>query len=144
MAASDAKRVIPNRQRRRIRKALNVVSGKVHAAIRSTINIVSDVVPLIIAAQENRLTFRQIHVEPGNVSVQARGCLRIEAKASGIQSITNSRVVDRIPKGGAGKNGQRSRIDARSLTVRRQVSCIDLISSQTSNTRWSTGRTGRI
>src|SRR5215510_11533105 len=144
MATGNTPRVIPNRQCWCIRQALNVVCGKVHAAIRSAINVTSYVVPLIIAAQEKRLTLGQIHVKPGDVGVQACWCLGVEAEASSIQPITNSRVIDRIAKSGSGKNGQRRRIHAGSLTICCQVTSVNLSGPQTGNTGRSTGRTGWI
>src|SRR5215813_9951351 len=133
MATGNTPRVIPNRQWWGIRQALNVVCGKVHAAIRSAINVTGYVVPLIVTTQEKRLTLGQIHVKPGDVGVQARWGLGVEAEAPSIQPVANSRVVDRIAKSGSGKNGQRRRIHAGSLAICCQVSSIDLSGPQTSN-----------
>jgi hypothetical protein len=70
--------MIPGRQWRSVGKALNVVAGS--TTVRAEIDVSSDDVVLIVAAEDQRLTIREIEIEPGD-RCSIPSAFALEAKA---------------------------------------------------------------
>ena len=63
------------------------------AAIGTEINRTRDEIVLIVATQEQLLVVCQVEVETGDVSVQLCRRARVEAKAAGVETVTDGGVV---------------------------------------------------
>src|SRR6185369_14216872 len=134
--------MVPGGKWWRIREALDVVRGD--AAIGTAINRARDEIVLIVTTQEQLLVICQVEVETGDVSVQLRRRTRIEAKAAGVETITDCGVVRWIALRRSRQETECSRVDARSFTVERRVCGVNFSRRQTVDTRWGSGRTARI
>src|SRR5689334_3941694 len=134
--------MVPDRQWRRVREALDVV--RCDAAIGTAINGTRDEIVLIVTTQEQLLVIRQVEIETGDISVQLRRRTRIEAKAAGVETITDCGVIGWISLRRSRQETECSRVDARSFTVERRVCGVNFSRRQTVDTRWGSSRTARI
>jgi hypothetical protein len=103
--------MVPGGEWRRVREALNVVGSD--AAIRTSINRARDEIVLIVAPQEQLLAIRQIEIEASDVGVQLSRRARIEAKAAGVETVADGRVVGRISLRRSGQHGECLWVNAR-------------------------------
>src|SRR5689334_17177392 len=102
--------MVPGRQRRRVRQALNVVAR--NTAIGREIDRLRHLIVLVVPADEQRLAIRQVEIEPGDVRVQLRRGASVETKTARVQAVAGCRVVCRVTSSSSGEEIKRSRIDA--------------------------------
>src|SRR5690349_8719288 len=131
--------MVPGRQRRRVRKTLNVVARG--AAIGTEIDCARDGVVLVVAAHEQCLLIRQVEVKPAEVSVQLRRRARVETKTARVQAVADGVVVRRITLSRGGKRRERRRVYAGAGAVRGGIGCFDFRWRETVDARGCPRRT---
>src|SRR5215213_11366066 len=116
--------MVPGGQWRRIGEALNIVPPD--AAIGTPIHRTRDEIVLIVATQEQLLAIRQVEVETGDVSVQLSRRARIEAKATGVETVTDRCVIGWISLCRSRQHSESLRVYARTgVTVESLVCGLD-------------------
>src|SRR4051812_42355968 len=119
MADGKPFRVVPDRWRWSIRQSWGL-PGKI---------------ALIVSTNKKRLPVSQIKVQLARISVIRSRRGSIEAKAAGVDAISDSRVVRDITPGFVGEEGDRSGINAGRNAVRREIRIINLNGIQTAKPR---------
>src|SRR5215211_6390141 len=121
-------RVIPDRRRRSVGECRKL----------------SDVVVLIVAADEQRLLVSQVEIELENVSVKRSRCRRIESKATGVDAIADSRVIRDVTLRFVAEKIEGYRVHTWSNSVGSEVSLVYLVHIQAAEARRCTWRARRI
>ena len=112
---------------------------------RAEVNSTRDEIVLVVATHEQRLVVGQVEIEAGNVSVQCRWRPRVEAKATRVQAIADSRIVSRISLCGGSEDGECCRVDPRTgITVEVLVCGLDLSGRKAVDAGWSSGWTAGV
>src|ERR1051325_2448940 len=119
MTDGNPEGMVPDEEWTGVREALDVIVGEVIPAVRPAIDVVRDMIPLVVAAQEERLAISQVEIKPGNEGIETSRGLGVKAEAARVEAVADRRVVGRIPARSTGEHGQGRRINARREAVGR-------------------------